>query len=60
MACVHACPERAIRLNPVLGFTEPDPKARYRNENVSLSDLVLSNWRKNTNKEAAKLKTAVY
>ncbi|MEE8885801.1 MAG: EFR1 family ferrodoxin [Eubacteriales bacterium] len=46
MACVHVCPETAIRINPVLGFTEPDPEVRYRNENISLTDLVRSNYRK--------------
>jgi ferredoxin len=46
MACVHVCPEAAIVVNPVLGFEEPDPEARYRNEHVSLSELIDSNWRK--------------
>ena len=46
MACVHVCPEMAIKVNPVLGFQEPDPEARYRNENVSLTELVEANWRK--------------
>lgn len=45
MACVHVCPETAIRVKPVLGFREPNPKARYRNNHVSLTDLVRSNWR---------------
>ena len=44
MACIHACPEMAIEMNPVLGHAEPNPHARYRNENVSLSDLVQANW----------------
>lgn len=47
MACVHVCPETAIRVKPVLGFKEPNPEARYRNSNVSLTDLVHSNWRRN-------------
>jgi ferredoxin len=46
MACIHACPETAIRLNPVFGFEEPNPEARYRNENITLSDLVAANWRR--------------
>lgn len=53
MACIHACPEKAIQMNPVLGFSEPNPGARYRNENVSLSDLVSSNWRKDTERNPA-------
>ena len=43
MACVHACPEMAIRIRPVLGFEEPNPDARYRNENVSLTEIVRAN-----------------
>lgn len=46
MACAHACPEMAILVNPVAGFAEPNPEARYRNENVTLSDLVAANWRR--------------
>lgn len=46
MACVHVCPKTAIRVNRVLGFEEPNPEARYRNENVSLTELVRSNCRK--------------
>jgi ferredoxin len=46
MACVHACPEMAIEVNPVFGFSEPNPEARYRNENVTLSELVDANWRR--------------
>lgn len=46
MACVHACPEMAILVNPVCGFEEPNPRARYRNVNVSLTELVRANWRK--------------
>lgn len=42
MACVHACPEAAIQLN----IHEPNPNARYRNENVSLMDIINANWQK--------------
>lgn len=42
MACVHACPETAIQLN----VSEPNPTARYRNENVSLMDIINANWQK--------------
>ena len=43
MACIHACPIRAIQMNPVCGFTEKNPQARYRNEHVTLSDLAAAN-----------------
>ncbi|MGN0445771.1 MAG: EFR1 family ferrodoxin [Acutalibacteraceae bacterium] len=43
MACVHACPEAAIQVLPTLGWEEPNPEARYRNENITLSDLVAAN-----------------
>ncbi|MGI6736917.1 MAG: EFR1 family ferrodoxin [Anaerovoracaceae bacterium] len=48
MACAHACPEGAIKVNSVFGFTEPNPHARYRNEHVSLTDLVRANRRSRT------------
>ena len=39
MACVHHCPHKAIR------FTTPEknPNARYRNENVSLAEIIAAN-----------------
>lgn len=40
-ACVHACPKRAVRFN--LPQPEKNPKARYRNEHVTLCELVKSN-----------------
>ncbi|MGI5887810.1 MAG: EFR1 family ferrodoxin [Oscillospiraceae bacterium] len=52
MACVHSCPEMAIKVNKVLGLEEPNPKARYRNENVTLTELVRSNCRKTIPAEA--------
>lgn len=38
-ACVHACPQKAI------GFTisEKNPNARYRNENVTLEEIITAN-----------------
>ncbi|MDY3034967.1 MAG: hypothetical protein SOS22_01950 [Absicoccus sp.] len=36
----------AIQMNPVLGYEQPNPTARYRNENVSLCDLVEANKQK--------------
>lgn len=44
LACAHVCPETAIRLEPAFGFQEPNPEARYRNPEVTLSDLVAANW----------------
>lgn len=42
MACIHACPETAIRLT----VSEPNPNARYRNENVSFMDIITANRQK--------------
>lgn len=42
MACIHACPEAAIQLT----VPEPNPDARYRNENVNLMDIINANWQK--------------
>lgn len=39
-ACVHACPQKAIRF---VNFDEPNPDVRYRNPHVTLADLVRSN-----------------
>lgn len=41
LACVHACPQKALTL--VRG--ERNPKARFRNENVSLADIKRANNR---------------
>lgn len=43
MACVHACPMMAIQLN----VPEKNPEARYRNENISLCEIVNANNQKN-------------
>ncbi|MGN1263820.1 MAG: EFR1 family ferrodoxin [Prevotella sp.] len=50
-ACIHNCPQKAIRFRKQEDGTWPDgteknPDARYRNENVSLMDLKLANNRK--------------
>ncbi len=46
LACIHACPQKAIQFrpseNPLLG-PERNPKARYRNEHVSLMDIKRAN-----------------
>lgn len=39
MACIHACPMMAIRLN----IPEKNPKARYRNEHISICEIVDAN-----------------
>lgn len=39
MACIHACPQRAIAFT----FAEKTPRARYRNPHVSLQDLIKAN-----------------
>lgn len=46
LACVHACPQKAITFKPskqwLLG-PERNPKARYLNPEVSLNDIKRSN-----------------
>lgn len=39
MACIHACPMMAIQMN----LPEKNPKARYRNENISICEIVDAN-----------------
>ena len=39
MACVHACPKRAIQFT----IKEANPQARYRNEHISLDELIAAN-----------------
>ena len=39
MACIHSCPMMAIRLK----MPEKNPHARYRNENISLCEIVEAN-----------------
>ena len=39
MACIHACPMLAIKLK----MPEKNPQARYRNENISLCEIVDAN-----------------
>lgn len=39
LACVHACPAHAISLP----MGEKNPAARFRNEHVSLADLIAAN-----------------
>ena len=41
LACVHACPEKAIGLT----VPEKNPQARYRNPHVSLSEIIRANGR---------------
>lgn len=39
LACAHACPQKAIGLT----VAEKNPQARYRNEHVSLQELIKAN-----------------
>lgn len=41
-ACVQACPEMAIQFGDI-PMKEPNPNARYRNPNVTLTELVTAN-----------------
>ena len=42
MACIHACPQKAIRMT----IPEKNPDARYRNEHISLQELIQANVQK--------------
>lgn len=39
LACIHACPSKAIRLT----VPEKNPDARYRNEHVTLQEIIRAN-----------------
>lgn len=39
LACVHACPQKAIGL----AIPEKKPNARYRNEHISLNEIIRAN-----------------
>lgn len=39
LACVHACPQKAIGLN----IPEVNPEARYLNEHISLNEIISAN-----------------
>lgn len=41
LACAHACPEKAVQLT----IPEKNPKARYRNPNVTLQEIIKANHR---------------
>lgn len=49
MACIHACPMMAIQMN----IAEKNPKARYRNENISICEIVDANdqWKEDNDQE---------
>lgn len=42
LACAHACPQKAIKLT----IPEKNPDARYRNEHISLQEIIKSNIQK--------------
>ena len=39
MACIHACPQKAIGMT----IPEPNPNARYRNEHITLQEIMQAN-----------------
>jgi len=41
-ACIQACPKMAIQFGDIL-LKEPNPNARYRNPNITLTELVQAN-----------------
>lgn len=43
LACAHACPQKAI----IMGIGEQNPNARYRNEHVSLQEIIAANNQNN-------------
>lgn len=50
LACIHNCPQKAIRFktvedDPLLAQGERNPNARYRNEHISLMDIKRANKR---------------
>ena len=42
MACIHACPQKAIQMT----IPEKNPNARYRNEHISLQEIIQANLQK--------------
>ena len=42
LACVHHCPQKAVGLT----IPEKNPEARYRNEKITLKEIVAANSRK--------------
>lgn len=44
LACVHHCPRKAIRLN----LPEKNPNSRYRNEHISLKEIIEANNQNDT------------
>lgn len=47
LACVHHCPNKAIGLN----VPEKNPNARYRNEHVTLQEIMAANYQKQSTAE---------
>ena len=42
LACIHNCPQKAIGLS----MADKNPKARYRNPNISLLEIIEANEKK--------------
>lgn len=47
LACIHACPQRAIELT----VPEKNKKARYRNEHISLQEIIKANCQQDEKKQ---------
>lgn len=50
LACAHACPQKAIRLT----IPEVNPAARYRNEHISLGEIMEANCQLSQESEVVK------
>ncbi len=48
LACAHACPQKAIGMTVL----EKNPQARYRNEHISLQEIIQANSRQPAGKRA--------
>ena len=50
LACAHACPQKAIQLT----IPEANPDARYRNEHISLGEIMEANCQLSQESEVVK------
>lgn len=48
LACVHACPQKALGLT----VPEKNPQSRYRNEHISLQEIIQANSQSEQSEEA--------
>lgn len=42
-SCIQNCPQKAIGITRYVGFSEKNPGSRYRNEHVTLEDIMAAN-----------------